>query len=606
VGSVDIDEQTTVRRLIEWAWPVDLESREPLPDDVAVLATQALGWLLTTTDRRVRDRATKAIVSVADRAPVGFAQGLAAFRGTNDPYVVERLAAAACGAALRSDNPWSVETVADGVTALLADGWPDHLLTRDFARRVYEAARAYGWTGPDGRPPYGAAWPVSTRPIEEIEALAGPPDYPYGSVWHSLTGMGDFARYVLQPALRDVVSDDEQTLRHDTERATFDRVLDLGWTPERFREIDRGRSGGRDGVVERVGKKYQWIGFYEVLGRIADNLLVKHSWGDNPPRPYEHAEQLVWRDIDPTVLVRKPTRCSSSGRLWFAPTAAVFPDTIIDEYPTDMAGVPDPLDLLSVSDPFGVSWLVLVANHDWEQPLPPEVVALEAPRLDLWMELHAYLVPTARVGALPAWARDKDWFGRWMPDIAEAHNVLLGSYPDVPEWEAARGTVDWWEARANGPQPTELRQCAAWYGGTGTSRDASAEEETLGYVPTQPLTDALRLSKGRDFGWHDRLGLAVHDPSVVLGGPGALVMRRDLVPLLHAAEMTIFWTVLAGHELHRQNHMPPGDDYRWVTASASYILNGDRIEQVHAVASRCRPGPTTEYQIEWVMRSAEP
>lgn len=604
VGSGDVHEESSVRRLIEWAWPVDLQSREAVPDEVAALATQALGWLLTTTDRRVRDRATKAIVSIADRAPAGFVQALAAFRGTNDPYVVERLAAAACGAALRADDPGSVRTVADGVTVLLGDDWPEHLLTRDFARRVYEAATAYEWTGPHGRPPYGAAWPVPTRSIEEIEALAGPPEYTYGSIWHSLTEMGDFGRYVLKSALGDIVSDDAQALRHDAERAVFDRVLDLGWTPERFREVDRGLSDGRDGVVERVGKKYQWIAFYEILGRIADHLPVKRPWGDDVPRPYEYAEQLVWRDIDPTVLVRKPTRLTS-GSLWFAPTAPVFPDIVIDEYPTDVAGVPDPLDLLAVSDTDRASWLVLVANHDWGQPLPPEVVALEAPRLDVWMQLHAYLVPTAQVDALTAWAQDKDWFGRWMPDVAEPHNVLLGSHPDDPQWEAAGGTVDWWEARESGPQPAELWQCAVWYGGTGTSRDASAEEETRGYVPTQPLVDALRLSKGRDFRWHDSSGLAVHDPSVVLGGPGALVMRRDLVPLLHTAGMTIFWTVLAGHELHRQDHMPPGEDYRWVSASASYILNDDRIERIHALASRCRPGPTTEYQIEWVTRSAE-
>jgi hypothetical protein len=169
-----------------------------------------------------------------------------------------------------------------------------------------------------------------------------------------------------------------------------------------------------------------------------------------------------------------------------------------------------------------------------------------------------------------------------------------------------RGAVDWWEARANGPPPAELWQCAAWYGGTGTSRDASAEEETRGYVPTQPLMDALTLSKGRDVRWHDPSGLAVQDPSVVLGGPGALVMRRDLVSLLNAEEMTLFWTVLAGNELHRRDHRPSGDDYRWVSASASYILNGDRIERVHVMASRCRPGPTAACQIDWMTRSAEP
>jgi hypothetical protein len=162
-----------------------------------------------------------------------------------------------------------------------------------------------------------------------------------------------------------------------------------------------------------------------------------------------------------------------------------------------------------------------------------------------------------------------------------------------PGWSDADGRVDWWDARADRPQPTDLWQCAAWYGGTGTSRNASADEETRGCVPTRRLFDILG-PRGVDFTWSDASGAAVQDPSVILGGPGALVMRRDLVSRLAEAGLTIFWTVLIGNELHRSDHMLPGDDYRWVSASASYVLNGYRIEQVGSIATRCRPGPMTE------------
>jgi hypothetical protein len=270
-----------------------------------------------------------------------------------------------------------------------------------------------------------------------------------------------------------------------------------------------------------------------------------------------------------------------------------------------MTGVPDPVDLLAVTDTAGENWLVLVGNHTWNQPLPAEVIALGVPRLDSWMQLHPYLVPTTRVEDLTTWAKGKDWFGRWMPDVAEVHNVLLGSHPDGPGWEASDGTVEWRETEASGPLPCELQQCALWYGGTGTDRDASAEEETRGHVPTRPLIDALRLSKGHDFLWNDSSGPAVFDPSIVPGGPGMLLMRRDLVSRLQAEGMTVFWTVLAGCELHRPDHRPHGDEYRWVTASASYILEGDRITKVHSMAKRCRPGPVTEHDIDWVSRSAD-
>jgi hypothetical protein len=605
VGAVDIDDESPVRRLLQWAWPADLRDRSGVPDDVAELATLLFGWFLATSDRRVRDRATKAIVSIGERAPVAFARALGQFRGTNDPYVVERLAAAACGVVLRTEDADATHRIADGVLELVADGWPQHLMTRDFLRRILGVARARGWSGPDGLPPYGAQWPVPTRPVDEIERLAGPPDYAYGSIWHSLTGMGDFGRYVLQSALRDVVTEDERALRHDMERAVFDRVLELGWTPDLFRDIDRDRSGGRDGPVERVGKKYQWIGFYEALGRIADRYAIKPAWSDTEPRPYSHAEQLVWRDIDPTVLVRKPAASSAPTNQWFSPVTASFPPGSPDAYPSNMTAVPDPLDLIAVTDDSGDPWLVLVSMPDWDQPLPPEIAALRAPRLAVWMQVHAYLVPLAEATELCDWARDKDWYGRWMPDIPEAHNVLLGAHPNDPEWSAADGSIDWWDARAGGPQPVELQQCAAWYGGTGTSRDASAEEETRGYVTSRRLIDLLDLSGGVDFTWRDKSGIAVCDPSVVTGGPATLVMRRDLSSRLVEAGLTLFWTVLIGNELHRTDFTSPGDDYRWVSASASYVFSDGRVEAVGARAARFLPGPEMEREIRWGPRTSE-
>ncbi len=604
VGAMDFEDGRGIRRLVEWAWPDDLGDRSAIPHDVAFLATLTLGWFLTTTDRSVRDQATKAIVSVAERAPAGFGDALVRFRGTDDPYVIERLCAAACGVVLRSGDAEGVLVVADRVQELVSDEWPLHLMTRDYIRRVFDKARSLGWSGSDAQPPE-AEWPVTTRTVEEIEALAGPPDYNHASIWHSLTGMGDFGRYVLQPALRDLVSDNNQTLEHEAERAVFDRVLALGWTPERFREIDRETSGLRDGLVERVGKKYQWIGLNEVLGRISDHHGIAPSWGTSRPRPYEYVEQLMWRDIDPSVLIRKPAPGVAADIPWFSPVAARFPHEIVDDYPDEMTGVPDPLDLIAVSNSADERWLVLVSNPNWQQPQPPEIRALDAPRLYVWLQVHSYLVPVTEVTALREWAHNKDWLGHWMPQFAEPSNVLLGAHPDDPQWSAADGSVEWWDGWTGDPKPADLRLIGARYSGTGSSRDASAQEETLGYVPSRQLFEALGLSRGVDFAWRNTSGLVLQDPSVVTGGPGTLALRRDQVSQLHDVGHTVFWTVLIGIELHHSDHRVPGDDYRWVSASASYVLNGDQVERVSASAARYRPGPTTESQINWETKNSD-
>ena len=601
LGAADADEWSAVRRLIDWAWPADLGDRSPIPDEVGLLATEVLGWFLATSDRRVRDRSTKALVSIGERAPAAFAKALGYFRGVNDPYVAERLAGAACGAVHRMPGAEAVQLIADGVAELFADAWPMHLVTRDFARRVFGAAGSTGWLGPDGLPPYGAQWPVATRSNAEIESLTGPPRYAYGSIWHSLTGFGDFGHYVMEPALRNLATKDDGGLLEEAARSVFDRALDLGWTPERFDEIDGRLSGGdrQDRMVERVGKKYEWIGFYEVLGRMADHHDVKGLWGDESPEPYSHAEQLVWRDIDPTVLVRKPTASQAVGRPWFSPAAARFAPGIPSDYPTDMGGVPDPLDLLAVSDPAGMPWLVLETLPKWDQQLAVEIEALRTPRLGVWLNVRAYLVPLEAVTALRTWAKDQDWYGAWMPGSSDVHNVLLGAHPGDPEWSGADGAIGWWERQSEGFKSVNPLQCVAWYGGTGTGRDKSAEEETRGYVPTRRLFDLLKLSRGVDFAWNDSAGLAVCDPSVVPGGQSCLIMRRDLASRLADAGFTLFWTALVGKELHRGDDPMPHDDYRWITASASYLLEGDRIRRIGTNARRCRPGPEVEFELEW-------
>lgn len=91
-----------------------------------------------------------------------------------------------------------------------------------------------------------------------------------------------------------------------------------------------------------------------------------------------------------------------------------------------------------------------------------------------------------------------------------------------------------------------------------------------------------------------------------MGGPPTLAMRRDLIPRLTDAGLTIFWAVLVGNELHSTDPFArPGDEYRWVGASASYILNGDSVQLISATASRWLPGPEIERSIDWEPRKGE-
>jgi hypothetical protein len=205
------------------------------------------------------------------------------------------------------------------------------------------------------------------------------------------------------------------------------------------------------------------------------------------------------------------------------------------------------------------------------------------------MQVTGYLVPVSSLPALRDWVQQKDWLGRWMPEPPDIHNVLLGAYSHDPQWSEADGSIAHWDAHHGGPMPQGLTLTAASYGGTGTSRDASADAETTGWTPSRRLHDALGLTHRADFAWDDASGTAVADLSATADGPAVLAMRRDLLPRLTSTGLTLFWTVLIGNELNNTDFLDrPGSEYRWVSAGASYILSNDTINLISAAAARYR------------------
>jgi hypothetical protein len=271
-----------------------------------------------------------------------------------------------------------------------------------------------------------------------------------------------------------------------------------------------------------------------------------------------------------------------------------------------MAAVPDPLDLIAVRDPQGAHWLMLAGRADWQQQVPPETEALGIPRRESWMHVTAYVVPVSATRALKGWARGRDWSGRRMPEVPNINNVLLGSYLDDPQWAEADGSIPYWDETRYGKMPEGLAFAVAQYGGVG-SRDTSADAETTGWVPSRRLHDALGLAHGVDLSWYDASGtVTVRDPSAINHGPSTLVMRRDLLPRLTAAGLTLFWTVAISSELHSTDPIShPGSDYRWVGGSASYLLEDSTITLISATAAFYKPGPKSEHSVKWALRQSD-
>ena len=62
------------------------------------------------------------------------------------------------------------------------------------------------------------------------------------------------------------------------------RVIGMGWTPERFGYFDDHSvpyQGREQNKPERIGKKYQWIAYHEILAYISDHYQYREPYGDD-------------------------------------------------------------------------------------------------------------------------------------------------------------------------------------------------------------------------------------------------------------------------------------------------------------------------------------
>lgn len=209
---------TTVDRILRWA----LRTSASVDDMVRSLAGLLLGWFLTSPDRRVRDRATKGLVIVFDRHPKQLAALVDHFAAVNDPYVVERILAAAAGWSLRHRrddvqdlDAWEslLTTVFDQIFSRTP---PEHLMIRHYAREVVrraevvlrEAGRAMPRDLSRCDPPYVSPWPLTAPSRQALEKAYGKDAR--GTV---ISDWDDFHRYTIAGAIKDFVPEGQKQLK---------------------------------------------------------------------------------------------------------------------------------------------------------------------------------------------------------------------------------------------------------------------------------------------------------------------------------------------------------------------------------------------------------
>ena len=267
-----------------------------------LLLAEYIMWILTSTVRSLRDQATRALYWYGRRFPQEFFGLVTKSLTINDPYVSERMLAATYGITMARQNDFTDPSFTNEVLpmygrqlyeAMFKSDAPystTHILSRDYAKRTIDIALIHHPDLLTDDERERITPPFTDGGIREWDESKNGDEGP------SPIRM-DFKNYTLRRLLNyDSNADESERVKANV----YWRIYDLGFSLEAFGEIDkwiseenwnRSRYNEDPKKIDRYGKKYSWIAFFELAGFRQDNGLLSDGYED---------DRIVDADIDPS------------------------------------------------------------------------------------------------------------------------------------------------------------------------------------------------------------------------------------------------------------------------------------------------------------------
>ena len=322
------------------------------------------------------------------------------------------------------------------------------------------------------------------------------------------------------------------------------RVFNLGWTVERFGYFDqfqvsqRGREAAK---AERIGKKYQWIAYHEILAYISDHYQYRTLFAeDEGGRRYEGPWQESLRDIDPSITVTSTPGGTSWGAhkpSWWAKALYESWDDGLSksQWLSNTKDIPKVEELLKTIRPSdGTSWLNVNGHFEWCQPHPADVDPYDVERRMVWLSCNGYFI---RAGDFEHVIECR------MPSPADLRGPFLGEFRWSPAYKYFDASVDI-HAGLHGPK--FVRPATGFYSSEMRDFDCSLDHAFSLQLPHHTFVERLGLKWfGRGADYLDQRGnLAAFDPTVHEEGPTALLLREDVLRrYLAEEELVLCWQI---------------------------------------------------------------
>lgn len=501
-------------------------------------------WMLTSTVRRLRDQATRALYWFGRVDPEGLFELTIDSLAVNDVYVGERMLAASYGVVMShqaADADFAtflkpfIEQLATVLVGASATAPTHHYLARLYVRGIVAfSAKFYASSLPDSlRDTWSFATPAPIQPLASGSAEADEA---------GRTLKMDFKNYTLGGLFDDRGNYDMNHVGHQAAVAHVHGVVwALGWRTATFEALDsriaedahRYWDHGSQLHAERYGEKYGWIGFFTYAGLLEDRGL------------FPRGNRLSDIDIDPSFPERPPTDGDASvPDAWLSPTMESHESWMRES----TTSVPRSLLRRETIGAHRGPWVAVHGFVKAENRLLGREVWAFISALVTDKESAPQLASALRNGARP-------WVNR---DVPSDHYIFAGEIPWHPQFAAMALTEHGYREHVrSGADNLEVEVLAhdyAW-----ESYHSEMNQAGSARVPSHPFSAHFEL-RGAPQTFDQFLADGTRATITLSGVDGLdadiVYVREDLLRH-YIGDLAIVWFAFGGRELRPYPPSPP-------------------------------------------------
>lgn len=355
------------------------------------------------------------------------------------------------------------------------------------------------------------------------------------------------------------------------------RVFELGYDRNLHGVYDSmlpGYNNRHENKIERIGKKYQWIAFYEILAMLTDNYKLRIRWNsDSKYEYYKGAWQLYIRNIDPAYITKDKDEVDENvikrnSQEWWGEeqyTHWSIPDF---EWIKTIEDLISPKQVIEKKDVNGEEWLYLQHFVEWREPKKIGVERYGGRIKQTWYLIQGLLVKKSDKQKIINYLKDKSFWGRWLPENNDNHSNLFNreKFWSPAYLDTYKNNKKIWRTIRD----TQHKVIVATESANGNIEGDKSGVNRSYYIPCKYIFEKMSLQ----YAPIDGNLKNVNDETIVINSnpKGVLMRKKDLIQFLEDNKLDIIWTIL-GEKMSYESGRREGS-YFSVPCGVYYLENG--------------------------------